>query len=201
MLDIARLNLPRKKAEVLSTAAELFQMHGIKRITIEEVCQSADVSKMTFYKYFRNKNDLVRYLWQNAYDQALQEFDNIRAMVIPFENKLQLLLKMKEEISAKISYQFALDYFYSSAELKSLFEDLFNLGISRFLDFIKESQQNGEVRADIHPEFLLAVLNNVKQIVKDESLVNNYGSYKDFVLEINNFIFYGISPRPDKDGA
>ena len=201
MLDVTKLNLPRKKAQVLSIAAELFQKHGIKRITIEEICQSARVSKMTFYKYFRNKNDLVRYLWQNAYDQSLQQFDDIRAMEIPFENKLQLFLKMKEEISAKISYQFALDYFYSSPELKSFFEDLFNLGVSRFLDFIKESQIKGEVRADIHPEFLLAVLNNVKQIVKDESLVNNYASYKDFVLEINNFIFYGISPRPEKEGA
>jgi AcrR family transcriptional regulator len=199
MLDLSKLTLPAKKKDILSTAQELFQKFGIKRVSVEEICQTAAVSKMTFYKYFKNKNDLVRYLWEKSFEQGLETFDEIRAMDIPFENKLQLVLKMKEETTAKISHQFALEYFYAIPELKNFFEELSHDSINRFLDFIKEAQQKGEVRPDIHPEFLLAVINNIKLLIKDDTLVNNYPTYKDFVLEINKFIFYGILPKPGSD--
>lgn len=195
MLDLSKLNLPKKKSEILSTAKDLFQQFGIKRISVEEICQTAGVSKMTFYKYFDNKNDLVRYLWEKGFEQAFETFDQIREMEIPFENKLQLMLKLKEETAAKISHQFALDYFYASPDLKDFFERLASDSLNHFLDFIKEAQQKGEVRPDIHPEFLLAIINNIKLLVKDEQLINKYPSYKDFVMEVNNFIFYGILPR------
>ena len=178
MLNILKLNLPKKKAEILSTAVDLFQQFGIKRISIEEICQTAGVSKMTFYKYFNNKNDLVRFMWEKGFEQALEKFDEIRAMDIPFEKKLQLMLKLKEESSAKISHQFALDYFYAIPELKDFFEQLSHDSLKHFLDFIKEAQQSGDVRPDIHPEFLLAIINNIKLMVKDDTLINNYPTYK-----------------------
>jgi hypothetical protein len=120
-------------------------------------------------------------------------------MDIPFEQKLQLMLKMKEETTAKISHQFALEYFYAVPDLKNFFEELSRDSINRFLDFIREAQQKGEVRSDIYPEFLLAVINNIKLLIKDDTLVNIYPTYKDFVMEINKFIFYGILPKPGSE--
>jgi hypothetical protein len=154
---------------------------------------------MTFYKYFKNKNDLVRFMWEKGFEQALEKFDEVKVLDIPFEKKLQLMLKMKEESTAKISHEFAIDYFYATPDLKSFFEGLSDKSIGRFLDFIKEAQQRGEVRPDIHPEFLLAIINNIKLLIKDDTLVSNYPTYKDFVMEINNFIFYGILPRPNSE--
>jgi AcrR family transcriptional regulator len=199
MLDLSKLNLPKKKKEILSTANDLFQQFGIKRISVQEICQTAGVSKMTFYKYFDNKNELVRYLWEKGFEQALETFDQIREMEIPFENKLQRMLKLKEETAAKISQQFALDYFYATPDLKDFFEQLAGDSMNHFLDFIKQAQQKGEVRPDMHPEFLLAIINNIKLMVKDDTLISKYPSYKDFVMEVNNFIFYGILPRPNTE--
>jgi hypothetical protein len=138
-------------------------------------------------------------MWERGFEQGWEKFDEIKAMDIPFEKKLQLMLKMKEETTAKISHEFALDYFYAIPDLKSFFEELSHKSIKRFLDFIKEAQQRGEVRPDIHPEFLMAIINNIKLLVKDDTLVNNYPTYKDFVMEINNFIFYGILPRSSSE--
>lgn len=196
MLDLSKLNLPEKQRLIVDTALDLFQQFGIKRIPVEEICKTAGVSKMTFYKYFKNKNELVRFMWEKGFEQSLEKFDEIQALDIPFEKKLQLILKMKEESTAKISHQFALDYFYASPDLKDFFEKLSRESISRFLIFIKNAQEKGEVRPDIRPEFLLAIINNIKLMVKDEALISSYPSYHDFVMEVNNFIFYGILPRP-----
>jgi AcrR family transcriptional regulator len=196
MLDLSKLNLPEKQRLIVDTALDLFQQFGIRRIPVEEICKTAVVSKMTFYKYFKNKNELVRFMWEKGFEQSLEKFDEIQALDIPFEKKLQLILKMKEESTAKISHQFALDYFYASPDLKDFFEKLSRESISRFLIFIKNAQEKGEVRSNLRPEFLLAFINIIKIMVKDETLINSYSNYQDFVMEVNNFIFYGILPRP-----
>ena len=192
MFDYDNLKLPGKQLQILKTALDLFQRFGIKRIPVEEICRTAGISKMTFYKYFKNKNELVRYIWEQGFEQALQKFAEIRVMDIPFPQKLQLVLKLKDETSAKISHQFALDYFYASPDLKEFFEDLSNRSLNIFLDFIRDGQKNGEVRPDLKPEFLLAVIGQIKNLVNDEALINSYGSYHDFVMEVNKFVFYGI---------
>jgi AcrR family transcriptional regulator len=199
MLDKLWLDLPEKQNQILVTALDLFQRFGIKRIPIEEICKTAGVSKMTFYKYFKNKNELVRFMWREAYNQAFEKFDEIAAMDITFAEKLQKILKLKDETSEKISHQFVLDYFYASEDLKDFFESLMEESMSRFLKFIKESQERGEVRRDLKPEFLIAVLNHIKLMVKETELINLYSSYHDFVMEVNNFVFYGILPKPDSD--
>ena len=38
----------KKQLELLKIARELFWKHGFKRVSIEEICQKASVSKMTF---------------------------------------------------------------------------------------------------------------------------------------------------------
>lgn len=44
-----------KQRELIETAAQLFFKHGFKRVTVEEICRTAKVSKVTFYRYFAAK--------------------------------------------------------------------------------------------------------------------------------------------------
>jgi AcrR family transcriptional regulator len=46
MKDAANLKLAR----IASTAEKLFMKFGIRRVSVEEICREASVSKMTFYK-------------------------------------------------------------------------------------------------------------------------------------------------------
>lgn len=46
-----------KQQFILSAGKELFWKHGVKRVTVEEICVQASVSKMTFYKFFMNKRE------------------------------------------------------------------------------------------------------------------------------------------------
>ena len=48
------------------------------------------------------------------------------------------------------------------------------------------------------PEFFIAAINKLMELVENKQLVQSYETYKDFVLEVNNFLYYGIFPRPDK---
>jgi AcrR family transcriptional regulator len=56
-----------KMQDILDSARSLFWKHGIRRITIEEICEKAGVSKMTCYKYFSNKTAIARYLIEEMF--------------------------------------------------------------------------------------------------------------------------------------
>ena len=55
----------KKYKQIIATSKELFWKFGIKRVTVEEICSQAHVSKMTFYKFFPNKIELAKIILKN----------------------------------------------------------------------------------------------------------------------------------------
>ena len=78
-------NIPKKQQQLIDTARELFCRHGVRRVTVEEICHRAQVSKMTFYKHFSNKLALVRYIRDLYVEEGFRKFDEIKALDIPFD--------------------------------------------------------------------------------------------------------------------
>jgi AcrR family transcriptional regulator len=184
----------KKILQILSTAEDLFQRFGFKRITIEEICAKANVSKMTFYKYFPNKNELIKRIlnsWLKQVEQSINEFD---IMDIPFTEKIRKLLDIKEGTTGKFNKEFMIEYMNPDPDIQNFIKDFYERTTTFFIDFLKRSQEKGEVRRDIKPEFMVAVLNKMLELAKDEALLNLYARVTDFSLEISNFIYCGILP-------
>ncbi|CAA0123663.1 putative HTH-type transcriptional regulator TtgW [BD1-7 clade bacterium] len=74
----------RRKQEyrqrILDAAIEVFESIGCEAATLESICEAADVSRPTFYKYFDGKPALIRalaeQLWLNVAQQFDSEFDH-----------------------------------------------------------------------------------------------------------------------------
>jgi AcrR family transcriptional regulator len=47
------------RAQILSTAIDLFSRRGLEAVTIDEIAAAADVGKGTIYNYFATKEDIV----------------------------------------------------------------------------------------------------------------------------------------------
>jgi AcrR family transcriptional regulator len=47
------------KTLIMNTAETLFLKYGFRRVSVDEICRSAKVSRKTFYVYFANKETLV----------------------------------------------------------------------------------------------------------------------------------------------
>jgi AcrR family transcriptional regulator len=47
------------RARILDAAARLFYRRGIRAVSVDEVAESASVTKVTVYKHFRSKDNLV----------------------------------------------------------------------------------------------------------------------------------------------
>jgi AcrR family transcriptional regulator len=52
--------VPRKPRErIISTARDLFRKHGIRGVGVDAIAEAADTNKMTLYRHFGSKDDLV----------------------------------------------------------------------------------------------------------------------------------------------
>src|SRR4051812_20121473 len=55
------------RARILAAAADLFYRHGIRAVGVEAIAEAAGTNKMTLYRHFDSKDELVaEYLRQSA---------------------------------------------------------------------------------------------------------------------------------------
>jgi len=182
----------KKREQIIKTGQELLLRHGIKRITVEEICQKAGASKMTFYKYFASKLELVKHIWSQMMAEGYSKLDEINAMDIALPEKIQRMFAWKEQYIANMS-----EFFIE--EIMSLDFDINAQYNQKFMQFITEAQKKGEVRPEIRPEFFMAVLEKLRELAFDEELINKYPSFIEFNREIKDFFWYGIYARPDME--
>jgi len=185
----------KKYQAVLSTAQKLFWKHGFKRVSIEEICKEAEVSKMTFYKFFPNKIELAKIILYNIIKEATRQFLDIITSSCAFEEKIEQMIVMKMEGLKDISADFLNDI-YKNPE-NTLLEYLTEYrqeSMDMFVNFMEEAKKDGLVRADIKIDFIIYQIDLLTQTVRDEKMLKLYQSTSDLVRESMQYLFYGLMP-------
>ena len=186
----------KKYQQILRTGKDLFWKFGIKRVTIEEICNEAEVSKMTFYKFFRNKTILVKHIIDDLYDSSMDKYKLIIDSDKPYKEKVTDLALMKLDGTNDISQEFLNDYYsLMDHELSGYLKKKFDHIMEIMLEDFKKAQGNGDIRADLKPEFIVYFLNNMITMVQDPHLSSLYSSPQDMIMELLNFFYFGVLPR------
>ncbi len=55
-----------------------------------------------------------------------------------------------------------------------------------------DGQKQGEIRKDLEPRLILAVLEKLNDLGRDVNLVKMYPSHVELTREVNTVFFYGI---------
>lgn len=191
-----------KKRDILLKGKELFWRYGIKRVTIEEICEQAGVAKMTFYKYFSNKNALVKSVLEEYMASNLKRYDEIEGSDIPYKEKVKKMTLLKMEGTNDISKEFLADYYsLDDPDLISFLQSQTHEVMNRFIGGIKRAQERGEVRPGIKPEFIIYFFNKMPEMASEAALVNLYPTVKDLAVELLEFFFHGILSETTTDNG
>jgi AcrR family transcriptional regulator len=181
-----------KFQQIVETATDLFIRFGVKRVTVEEICSTAKISKMTFYKYFKNKIDLAEYIIFRIFEDAQSEFDNIFNQSNSFADKINQFLIMKMRYAQRFSKEFYLDFLNLSPKIHNKIMGYTEKNQLEFINLIKQAQRNGEVRKDISIKFITFMQNHISELVEDKRLFDLYNNLEELTLDMVNFYFYGI---------
>ncbi|MGH1436214.1 MAG: TetR/AcrR family transcriptional regulator [Lewinella sp.] len=180
---------------ITESAKALFWKHGIRRVTVEEICKEAGVSKMTFYRNFSNKNEIARHVLTQVVERSTSRYEKIMNQDIAFPAKIVELVILEREESKGISQEFLKDiYETEDSTLQSLIEQYQEEGRQRIMRDMKKAQEKGWIRKDLKLSFLLYILNDLDKKARDEELLAMYEKPEDLIMELTNFFFYGILP-------
>lgn len=181
----------------MATGKELFWKFGFKRVTVEEICKEAGVSKMTYYKFFTNKIDLVKTILDEVLQSSLKKYEAIMASNIPYPDKVVQMIELKRESTHTMSSEFFKDYLQSGdPELIAFLEKLSAENLKMFTEDFRKAQENGDIRKDLKVEFIMAILNRlVDWAMNDKELIELYEEPQDLAVEMTRFLFYGMLNR------
>lgn len=183
---------------IAKSAKELFWKYGISRVTVEEICKEAGVSKMTFYRNFKNKQEVAKQVLIDLVNQSNERYDAIRQEDIPYAEKMRKMLEIKHESSKGVSAEFVNDiYKNEETELQALIGKFQADQIKRVMEDFQEAQEKGWIRQDLNLSFLLYMMNDIGNKVTDEHLKQLYPEMSDLIMELTRFFLYGIMPRKE----
>jgi len=186
----------KKYLDIFDTAKDLFWKYVIKRVTIEEICKEAGVSKMTFYKFFRNKIELAKVILKIVIGNSLEKFEQIVNGDLDFHDKVKEMFLIKLESTKDISVEFISDiYKIQDANLHLIINEQRQKSLKIFVDFLIDSQKNGLIREDLRIEFILYYFEQMTHMMDNKDLVAKYDHPQDLIMESMRFLFYGLFPR------
>ena len=175
--------MSQKRDQLIQTGEELFVRHGMRRVTVEEICLRAGVSKPTFYRYFENKAALARRIDELWIEEALQRIDEIEKTEVSFPEQMEQILAIKQELAARPGPEFLEDLIALDIDLSH--------ALRRVLGFLVRAQQRGDIRADVRPKVLMAAYDQLNSMQYDPRIRDLYEDAETLAGDVFKLFYYG----------
>lgn len=175
--------MSRKRDQLIQTGEGLFIKHGMRRVTVEEICRQAGVSKPTFYKYFENKAALARRIDELWIEDALQRIERIEGSEAPFPEKMRQILAVKRELASRPGPEFLQDLIHLDIDL--------SYAMRPVMRSLVKGQQQGDIRADVRPEFLMAAFETLNSLQHDPRMRELYDDAETLAADVFTLFYYG----------
>lgn len=181
---------------LIETGHELFWKFGFRRVSVEEICKKAGISKMTFYRYFDNKTELAKRVLKKVVDEGTVKFREILTDGDTISGKMQRIIRLKMEGTNDISREFVEDvYNDTGSEIQQFMIKLTTDTWMGVIEEFRDAQKRGIFRQDFKPEILLAMSRGITEMVANPQLNALYSSTQEMIVEIVSLMTYGIAPR------
>ena len=82
-----------RKREILAAASKVFRAKGLHAAGMRDIAAELGMAVGNLYYYFRDKEDLLAYVQESALSRLLEMAARVRALDLPADGKLQLLLE------------------------------------------------------------------------------------------------------------
>lgn len=188
--------LNKKQSDILVSAKKLFWKYGYKKVSIEEICREAKVSKVTFYKFYPNKIELAKKIIDQIVENSMQELKYLVENAVSTPELLGTLIKAKKDGVHDISKEFVSDFYTdNSLGLKEYILLRINEVTNETIIGMKRLQERGLIRSDLNIPFFLHFAKKMDGFIDDPYLLSLFPDPEDRVMEITKLLTYGMMPR------
>ncbi len=190
---------PTKKQQIELKAQELFWKHGFKKVTIDEICKKANVSRKTFYTFYENKSALVIYILQQMTDEMMIAYKEIIESNSSFSLKMEKLLLLKYESSRQFTMEFVSDFFHPDADdLLNFYTKIVQDSLTMTKTFFADAQKKGEMNPDLDIDFVMLMMQKMLEVSSSQDVISFFPDTETMSKQISEFIIFGIMPPKRK---
>ncbi|MBT3227909.1 MAG: TetR/AcrR family transcriptional regulator [Candidatus Marinimicrobia bacterium] len=190
---------PKKEGDILRTAEDLFMQFGYDRVSVEEICREAGVSKVTFYKYFKNKFGVLKEYMTIRLELGMEVFTRIRAADASLPDKMKALIAMKESAVSHFTPVFYKSLLSGDEQVQGFMHEWGANSMSAMREFLEDGQKSREIHPDYSIDFLLYVWNSLAEAARSEDMM---AMYNDDMVKLStdflNFLCFGTTGPPQE---
>ncbi|MFW6365925.1 MAG: TetR/AcrR family transcriptional regulator [Spirochaetota bacterium] len=180
------------REHIIISSIELFNRHGIRRNTVESICVHAQVSKGTFYKYFRNKIHLLQEILSHFIDSFYSAYYDVIEGDIPFREKIRSIIRLKLDIADRMGPEFLTDLYDNTPEIREYLERLKKQSEDKSLELFHLGMEAGAIRDSVTDEFFLLLLDTVTELFYSGRMKDIFPDPKERSEALLEHFFYGI---------
>lgn len=186
----------KKKESIKKAAFDLFITYGIQKVSVAEIAKKANVSQVTIYNYFGDKDGLIRSVFYDFMDEKISEAEKLIESDIPFPEKIEKSLLEKTESAAKVEKAF-LTINFQDPNVQEMIEHFGNTrSLPMFMKLIEEGKREGYIDEIISVKAVMMYMNAFKIIMDQPDFFTEENH--DLRNEIAALFFYGIMGKPKK---
>ncbi len=192
-----------KRAAIIQAAQALFAEKGIGPVSITEIAERAQVSRVTLFKYYGDKDNLVRQAMQSWVETLIAEYEGIVSGDGAFEEKLLALLALRVSGRTQIGEQFIASAAWEDPEMKrTIFEMAQSRAFPIVRQFLKDGQAANVIDSGLDEQALLTYLSAVAPLLQNPEIIKKGPAFQTslFNLFMGGLVKNWYSIR-DSDGV
>jgi AcrR family transcriptional regulator len=189
-----------KRDAILEAAEKLFSEKGISGTSVTEIAAAANVSRVTLFKYFGDKDTLAREVLKSWIGHLMAEYDAILNSGLPFQDKLLGLLGTKLAGWDRIGDLCVNPAIWDDAEIRKIIMEL-SAGQSyrKVIDFIAQGKREGLIDKSLDDEAIIAYFTVARPLIENPDYIKRGKSFQSslYNLFMGGVIkdWYGIVER------
>jgi AcrR family transcriptional regulator len=183
-----------QKRRVILAARDRMFREGFSRVSIDQLVSDLGMSKKTFYKIFRSKDDMLSQIVDRTLEEVRLFFAEIAGSNRDFLEKLTAILTIAAEQIGRVEKPLQEDLQKYRPDLWERIEDFRRQRLTQTLaPLIDQGIAEGYVRSDVNKRvFLFAYIGAIQNLITPQVLVQESFSAQDALRGIVRIFFQGI---------
>ncbi|MFC1957538.1 TetR/AcrR family transcriptional regulator [Chloroflexota bacterium] len=193
--------IEQNKERILRATLELFQVHGIKKTTTNDIARKAGLSPATIYNHFGSKEDLLRAAVKYFLTSIAADFSKIIEGDLSFLEKMEQILLYKSDMLGQYQGEFMQTIISEDPEIRHIVDSVYMTEIRQMvISFYEEGKRQGHVNPELSTETIMHYSLIVRSGMAAESILSEDPEHnRKMMQELAPLFLYGImgKPRPD----